>query len=267
MVEPRGFTLIELLVVIAIIALLLAILMPSLQRARHQARRTACAAHLKSCGYAGVLYSNDNSGQFPYCHPEIVNGADYGPGTYAVWLSSRQGNPETKGFLAHGLLFYHKYIKVPKVFYCPGNKDLTIRYGKDPAATPDFSAITNGGGWPAGKIPEDLRPGQVWVQTTYHYRPLWDGSKWRAVNSNRDSGSMAFMVDVFADPRRGVRYHHKDGYNAAYVDGHSEYVKNMGHEIENLAGGNYYHGDYSRQDFVWKKFLDKVMRYKPHQEY
>jgi prepilin-type N-terminal cleavage/methylation domain-containing protein len=161
MAKPKGFTLIELLVVIAIIALLLSILMPSLQRARHQARRTACAAHLKSCGYAGVLYSNDNNGQFPYCHPEIVNEADSGPGTYAVWLSSRQGNLETKGFIAHGLLFYHEYIKVPKVFYCPGNKDLTIRYGKDPAATPDFSAITKGGGWPAGKIPEDLRPGQV----------------------------------------------------------------------------------------------------------
>jgi len=54
----KGFTLIELLVVIAIIALLLAIIMPALQKVRHQARRTACAAHLKSCGYAGVLYSN-----------------------------------------------------------------------------------------------------------------------------------------------------------------------------------------------------------------
>jgi len=54
--SKSGFTLIELLVVIAIIALLMAILMPSLQKARHQARRTVCAAHLKSCGYAGARY-------------------------------------------------------------------------------------------------------------------------------------------------------------------------------------------------------------------
>jgi prepilin-type N-terminal cleavage/methylation domain-containing protein len=91
--KRKGFTLIERLVGIAIIALGLAILMPAGNRARHQARRTACAANLKSCGYAGVLYSNDNNGQFPYCHPEIANGA----GTYAVWLSNRQDNPETKG--------------------------------------------------------------------------------------------------------------------------------------------------------------------------
>ena len=261
--KSKAFTLIELLVVIAIIALLMGILMPALQKARHQARRTACAAHLKSCGYAGVLYSDDNDGQFPYCHPEIASGA----GTYAVWLNSQRDRPETRGFLAHGLLFYHQFIKEPKVFYCPGNKDLTIRYGKAPAATPDFSNITPGGGWPTGKIPEDLREGQVWVQTTYHYRPLWDGHKWRAVNSNRDSGAVGFMVDVFADPRRGVRYHHKDGYNVAYIDGHSEFVKNLGHEIENLSGGNYYHTDYSRQDFVFKKYFDKVVKYPPEQEY
>ena len=260
----RGFTLIELLVVIAIIALLMAILMPSLQKARHQARRTVCAGHLKSCGYASVLYSDDNNGQFPYCHPEIAKGA----GTYAVWLSNLQSRPDSRGFLAHGLFFYHQFIKNPKVFYCPGNRDLTIRYGKAPAATPGMPGGTSqGGGWPRGKVPEDLRTGQVWIQTTYHYRPLWDGKKWRAVNSNRDSGSMAFMADVFADPRRGVRYHHKDGYNVAYIDGHSEYVKNLGRDIENLAGGNYYHTDYSRQDFVWKKYFDKVAKYKPEQEY
>ena len=100
--EPRSFTLIELLVVIAIIALLMAVLLPSLQKARHQARRTACAAHLKSCGRAGILYSNDYDGQFPYCHMEVSPGS----GSYAVWVSSRRSDHETKGFMAHGLFFH-----------------------------------------------------------------------------------------------------------------------------------------------------------------
>jgi prepilin-type N-terminal cleavage/methylation domain-containing protein/prepilin-type processing-associated H-X9-DG protein len=259
----RAFTLIELLVVIAVIALLMAILMPALQKARAQGRRAACAAHLKSCACAGVLYANDNNGQFPYCHPEIANGA----GTYAVWLSSQQNRTDTAGFLAHGLLFHHRLITEPKLFYCPGNSDKTLRYGKPQESTPDLAASAQGGGWPLGGIPQGLYPGQIWVQTTYHYRPLWDGGKWRAVNSVRDNGGMGFMVDVFADPRRGARYHHKSGYNVAYLDGHSEFVKDLDGKIEGLSGGNTYHVDYSRQDFVWKKYFDHGARYKPHAEY
>jgi prepilin-type N-terminal cleavage/methylation domain-containing protein len=56
----RGFTLIELLVVIAIIALLVSILVPSLQSARRIAQRAICQTHLKSIGFAGNMYIQDN---------------------------------------------------------------------------------------------------------------------------------------------------------------------------------------------------------------
>lgn len=61
----KAFTLIELLVVIAIIALLLAILMPSLQRVRKQARGVVCQANLKQWGTIFALYTDDNNGFFP----------------------------------------------------------------------------------------------------------------------------------------------------------------------------------------------------------
>jgi len=54
-----GFTLIELLVVIAIIALLMAILMPSLAKAKKQAQATTCLSGLKQIGVAAVLYAQD----------------------------------------------------------------------------------------------------------------------------------------------------------------------------------------------------------------
>jgi prepilin-type N-terminal cleavage/methylation domain-containing protein/prepilin-type processing-associated H-X9-DG protein len=61
----KGFTLIELLVVIAIIALLLAILMPALSRAKEQAQATRCMANLKQIGVAMHLYAQDYDYQLP----------------------------------------------------------------------------------------------------------------------------------------------------------------------------------------------------------
>ena len=60
--ERHGFTLIELLVVISIIALLVAILVPSLGMARRVARKTVCSTLLRGYGLATEMYANDNNG-------------------------------------------------------------------------------------------------------------------------------------------------------------------------------------------------------------
>jgi prepilin-type N-terminal cleavage/methylation domain-containing protein len=62
----KGFTLIELLVVIAIIALLMAIMLPSLNRARNQARAVVCQSNLKQWGTTLALYAEDNKGRLPH---------------------------------------------------------------------------------------------------------------------------------------------------------------------------------------------------------
>ena len=82
MKKRRGFTLIELLVVIAIIALLMAILMPALQRVKKQARTVACLSNLKQWGLIFSMYTSDNNGYLhagynsqatPNCHwPEAL---------------------------------------------------------------------------------------------------------------------------------------------------------------------------------------------------
>ncbi|MHC4538050.1 MAG: type II secretion system protein, partial [Planctomycetota bacterium] len=64
MCNRKGFTLIELLVVIAIIAILMAILMPALQRVKQQAAGVGCKSNLHQWGLIFSMYTQDNNGYF-----------------------------------------------------------------------------------------------------------------------------------------------------------------------------------------------------------
>ncbi len=69
-----GFTLVELLVVIGIIAILVALLMPAMSRAREMSRRTKCAANLHNLGAACQAFANSHGGLFPVCYRLPVTG-------------------------------------------------------------------------------------------------------------------------------------------------------------------------------------------------
>ena len=65
MKQRNGFTLIELLVVVAIIAVLVAMLLPALSRAREQAQSVACMSSLRQVGLGVILYTNANNEWYP----------------------------------------------------------------------------------------------------------------------------------------------------------------------------------------------------------
>ncbi len=80
----RAFTLIELLVVISIIALLIAILLPSLARAKELANRAVCAANVRGIVQSMFIYAQSNQSQFPTVLAPAGNTYQNGPGAAAT---------------------------------------------------------------------------------------------------------------------------------------------------------------------------------------
>jgi prepilin-type N-terminal cleavage/methylation domain-containing protein len=99
----NGFTLVELLVVIAIIALLMAILMPSLQKARDAARRISCGSRLKQWGMAIQMYANANDGQIM----AMVN--KWGGSVYPHYINNEP--QKTKDVVMWNMISINPYIK------------------------------------------------------------------------------------------------------------------------------------------------------------
>jgi molybdate transport system regulatory protein len=74
--KGRGFSLIEIIVVVSIIALLLALVMPALGRARALARQTVCQSRLRQWGLAFAAYAADNAGYYPHIDGRERSGDD-----------------------------------------------------------------------------------------------------------------------------------------------------------------------------------------------
>jgi prepilin-type processing-associated H-X9-DG protein/prepilin-type N-terminal cleavage/methylation domain-containing protein len=114
-----GFTLVELLVVIGIVALLIALLMPALARAREAARTVACASNIRQIGLANFAYANRNGGHLPV--PVLGVNLHYGFSQTAIWATGDYGILDfTQGTLIPDL--GGPYV-AEQLFKCPSDDD------------------------------------------------------------------------------------------------------------------------------------------------
>jgi prepilin-type processing-associated H-X9-DG protein/prepilin-type N-terminal cleavage/methylation domain-containing protein len=112
MKQKSGFTLVELLVVIGIISVLIAMLLPALNKARRAAQAVACASNLRQVGMAFQMYNNDNQQWYPMSvgvNTWIWPGGDNSNLWYAYIASYLGWNGDTS---AGGFVY-------PKVLDCP----------------------------------------------------------------------------------------------------------------------------------------------------
>lgn len=241
-----GFTLIELLVVISIIALLLAILIPSLHKARERANRVVCGSHMRQLGIATQTYISISDGYMPiyaewrdlpyphcYAHSDPFIGASQGVPEVTDWFSNECfGTPMAALVKTRCVEDISDFVQA-----CPTSKNKVLlsygynsghlgssstvhgdrKYGKEwvkavrvtlPSATGMYcDGTTDGGG--SSQLP----------RTGGYSIPFWEPSYW----PDYEGSSSRFPTKDFSDLQvighdRGTRI------NVTFVDGHVEAV-------------------------------------------
>jgi prepilin-type N-terminal cleavage/methylation domain-containing protein/prepilin-type processing-associated H-X9-DG protein len=227
MQRRKAFTLVELLVVIGIIALLIAILLPALNKAREQATKIKCQTNMRQLTQAVLSYVNEGSNYLPFANWDgAISTPPTSPPNYTYgWLYTNY-DPLRVGWggdidgpwpanmppidgVETGVLW--PYLKILGVYHCPADSDDSRWQGSERLS----SYLMNGSMYAFGNTTA-LPKGLSGLRITQFQFPDQCILFWEDANNFNDASSF---------PDEGtLATRHYEGANVTYLDGHCDWM-------------------------------------------
>jgi prepilin-type N-terminal cleavage/methylation domain-containing protein/prepilin-type processing-associated H-X9-DG protein len=135
-VRNKAFTLIELLIVIAVIALVMAILMPAMAKARQQGKSVLCSSNLRQMSFAAAMYANENDEYFPMA---LINEVTRNSRRMCAWDFTTVSGQNA---VEPGLLWQGEMIE--KIQQCPSFRG-AANWANDPYTGYNYNSSYLGG--------------------------------------------------------------------------------------------------------------------------
>jgi prepilin-type N-terminal cleavage/methylation domain-containing protein/prepilin-type processing-associated H-X9-DG protein len=225
-----AFTLVELLVVIGIIAILIAMLLPALKKARMQAQSIACLSNMRQTYLEMQMYANQNNNFIPigYIYSDQSE-------SNVVWMATYQFSHDGNfgGFTCLGWMYYNGFMTDPRAFFCPS----TSPNGLLPPYRASGSSV-----WPPGNVIGPytfssrgfsnhsfgigywVRPVANWAPYNYDNQGSQSTPGKPNVPQLSKLKSCALLSEKMKWNGDPIQLPHGKGMNVVYADGSGEFV-------------------------------------------